>query len=145
MSVVIKVFGLVVFSLFVGCASIDYKVEQDRKVSPLPGTNTAVIGIGIDKHGIPTLLAKEIILEPGQKALFAGPDEFSVIFKDKKTPNKKIDNPSTNGVVVIQIPVGIFDQREFVEEFRKSGQVAFSYGVMVNGKELDPEIIVRRK
>lgn len=145
MNIVIKILGLVMVSFFVGCASIDCKNEQGQIVHPLPGTNTAVIGIGIDKHGVPTLAAKEIILEPGQKALFAGPDEFTVIFKNKKTPNRKIDNSSKNGVVVIQIPTAIFEQREFVEEYRQSGQVKFSYGVMVNGKELDPDIIVRRK
>lgn len=145
MSVVIKIFGLVIVSLFVGCASIDCKVEQDRIVHPVSGTNTAVIGIGLDKNGVPTLAAKEIILEPGQKALFAGPDEFTVIFKNKKTPNRKIDNSSVNGVVVIQIPAAIFEQREFAEEYRKSGQVKFSYGVMVNGKELDPDIVIRKK
>jgi hypothetical protein len=28
---------------------------------------------------------------------------------------------------------------------RKTGQLTFNYGVIVNGKELDPEIIVRKK
>ncbi|AQT62531.1 hypothetical protein B0D95_18305 [Cellvibrio sp. PSBB023] len=111
----------------------------------MEGTNTAVVGIGVDKQGIPFLAAKEIIVAPGQKILFAGPDEFIVVFKKKKSPNRKIENPSKNGVVVISVPNQIFEQSEFVEEFRKNSEVRFSYGVIVNGKELDPDIIVRRR
>lgn len=114
-------------------------------VYPMEGTNTAVVGIGVDKQGIPFLAAKEIIVAPGQKILFAGPDEFIVVFKKKKSPNRKIENPSKNGVVVISVPDQIFEQSEFAEEFRKSREVRFSYGVIVNGKELDPDIIVRRR
>jgi hypothetical protein len=140
-----KLIGLATILFFAGCTNIDCDVNKDKVVHPLPGTNTVVIGIGLDKDGVPYLAAKEIILNPGQKVLFAGPDEFTVIFKNKKSPNRKIDNNSVNGVVVISVPSGILEQSEFVEEFRKNGELKFSYGVRVNGKELDPDIIVRRR
>ncbi|WP_246841654.1 hypothetical protein [Cellvibrio sp. PSBB023] len=127
-----------------GCTAASLE-KSHSIVYPMEGTNTAVVGIGVDKQGIPFLAAKEIIVAPGQKILFAGPDEFIVVFKKKKSPNRKIENPSKNGVVVISVPNQIFEQSEFVEEFRKNSEVRFSYGVIVNGKELDPDIIVRRR
>lgn len=140
-----RLIALAAIALFVGCTGNEGEVNKDTVVYPLPGTNTAVVGIGLDKDGVPYLMAKEIILAPGQKVLFAGPDEFVVVFKNKKSPNRKIDNPSEAGVVVIDVPSGILEQREFAEEFLKNKEVKFSYGVRVNGKELDPDIIVRRR
>lgn len=128
-----------------GCSAISSEIKNHHTVYPMVGTNTAVVGIGVDKQGIPFVAAREIIVEPGQKILFAGPDEFIVTFKNKKSPNRKIDNPSRSGVVKIEVPSEILEQREFVEEYRKNGQLKFNYGVIVNGKELDPEIIVRRQ
>lgn len=128
-----------------GCSAVSSEIKNHHTVYPMPGTNTAVVGIGLDRHGVPFLAAKEIIVEPGQKVLFAGPDEFTVVFKNKKSPNRKIDNSSIGGVVRIDVPSEIFEQREFAEEFRKNGEVKFSYGVVVNGKELDPDLIVRRR
>lgn len=128
-----------------GCSAISSEVKSHHTIYPMTGTNTAVVGIGVDKNGIPFVAAKEIIVAPGQQILFAGPDEFTVTFKNKKSPNRKIDNPSRGGVVKIDVPAEVFEQREFVEEYRKSGQLSFNYGVIVNGKELDPTIIIKRQ
>ncbi len=135
-------FGAVAFA---GCSAVSTEIASHHTVYPMKGTNTAVVGIGLDKQGIPFVAAKEIVVEPGQKIIFAGPDEFTVVFKNKKSPNRKIDNPSRAGVVKIEVPSEIFKQSEFVEEFRKNGQLRFNYGVIVNGKELDPEVIVRKR
>jgi hypothetical protein len=140
-----KLFVLCGAVFFTGCSAVSSEIKNHHTVYPMQGTNTAVVGIGVDKQGIPFVAAKEIVVAPGQKILFAGPDEFIVTFKNKKSPNRKINNPSREGVVKIEVPGEIFLQSEFVEEYRKSGQLTFNYGVIVNGKELDPEIIVRRK
>lgn len=141
----IKLAALCGVFVIAGCSAVSSEIKSHHTVYPMAGTNTAVVGVGVDKQGIPFVAAKEIIVEPGQKILFAGPDEFIVTFKNKKSPNRKIDNRSSGGVVKIDIPGEIFEQREFVEEYRKNGQLKFNYGVIVNGKELDPEIIVRKK
>jgi len=145
MRILVKLFVLCGVVIFVGCSAVSSEITSHHTVYPMKGTNTAVVGIGVDKQGIPFVAAKEIVVEPGQKILFAGPDEFIVTFKNKKSPNRKISNPSRAGIVKIEVPVEIFLQSEFVEEYRKNGQLKFNYGVIVNGKELDPEIIVRRK
>jgi hypothetical protein len=129
----------------VGCASADRVPEKLRTGYALPGTNTVVVGIGIDKNGIPKETVKDVVVYPGQKVLYAGPDEFSIIFKNKKTPNRKVENASVDGVVVIKIPEDILERKEFAEEFRKNKQLVFDYGIRANGKELDPPLIVKRR
>lgn len=141
----IKTILVGVLFFLVGCASVDCEPDKLRTGYALPGTNTVVVGIGIDKNGMPRETVKDIVVYPGQKVLYAGPDEFSIIFKNRKTPNRKVENASANGVVVIRIPEDILERKEFVEEFRKNNQLVFDYGIKANGKELDPPMIVRRK
>ncbi len=141
----IKLFLVGVLFSVVGCASVDRGPEKLRTGYALSGTNTVVVGIGIDKNGIPKETFKDVVVYPGQKVLYAGPDEFSIIFKNRKTPNRKVENASVEGVVVIKIPEDILERKEFAEEFRKNKQVVFDYGIKANGKELDPPLIVRRR
>lgn len=134
-----------VFFMFLsGCASNGCDPEKLRTGYALPGTNTVVVGIGIGKNGIPKETIKDVVAYPGQKVLYAGPDKFSIVFKDRKTPNRKVENASSNGVVIIEIPMDILERKEFVEEFRKNNQLVFNYGIKANGKELDPPLIIRR-
>lgn len=110
----------------------------------LPGTTTVVVNISLDSNGIPQQNFNEIELLPGQTALFAGPADFLIIFKNRKTPNHKIENKSENGTVVVKVPDDILKQTEFVEEYRKNGFLKFDYAINVNGKELDPPMIIGR-
>ena len=135
---------LIIFTITTvsSCAAIDCRPDKLKTGRALPGTETVVVGISIDKNGVPQESYKDIVLYPGQKVVFAGPDEFSIIFKDKKTPNRQIENRSSNGAVQIKIPEKILEQREFVEEFRKNKSLTFDYTISVNGKELDPPMII---
>ena len=134
-----------ILAMLGGCASIDCKPDKLRTGYALPGTNTVVIGVSLDKNGIPEESYKDIVLYPGQTAHFAGPYEFAIVFKNKKTPNGRVENKSTNGTVAIKIPEGILEQTEFAEEFRKNDSLTFDYAIRVNGRELDPPMIIRRK
>lgn len=122
-----------------GCGTNLCKPEV---ASALPGTSTAVVGILIGKDGFPQETFKEVKVHPGQKVIYAGPDKFSIVFKNRKTPNGTIENESREGVVVIQIPDDIFERQEFLEEFRKNNSLTFDYGIRANGKELDPPLTV---
>lgn len=135
-----KIFTCLFLTLgFVGCSVSECKPEIGRA---LPGTNTAVVGVFLDKDGIPKETVKEVLVHPGQNVLYAGPDEFKIVFKNRKTPNRVVSNPSKDGVVLIKIPQDIFERKEFVEEFRKNKSLVFDYSIWVNGKEYDPPIRV---
>jgi len=137
---VFRMLSALVFMVGVsGCASS----SCDPKIgTPLPGTNTAVVGVYLQKDGTPRETVKEVVVHPGQNVLYAGPDEFSIVFKNRKTPNGNVENPSKEGVVLIKIPVDIFDKKEFLEEFRKNKSLVFDYGINVNGKNYDPPLRV---
>ena len=126
---------------FSGCKTIDCIPQKLKSGYALPGTNTVVVGISVDKNGTPQESYKDIILHPGQTALFAGPDEFVINFKNRKTPNGRIENRSVNGVVAIKIPDDILKKSEYIEEYRKNKEVTFDYAI--NGKELDPPMRIR--
>jgi hypothetical protein len=128
-----------------GCVSAGDKTEKLSSSYALKGTSTAVVGIAVDKTGLPLETVKEVVLYPGQKVIFAGPDRFFISFKDKKSPSRKIKYESVNGVVTVAIPKDILDKPEFVEEFRKNKYLKFNYAITVNGKELDPPLIVKRQ
>lgn len=132
-------------TVIVGCATKTCPPESLRTGFALQGTETVVVGISLGKNGIPQESYKDVVVYPGQKVLYAGPDEFAIIFKNKKTPNGRVENKSSRGVVVIQIPEDILDRPEFIEEFRKNQQLVFNYGIRANGKELDPPMIVKRR
>lgn len=136
------VLSVAFFCMLYGCASIDCVRDKPRTGYALPGTETVVVGISLDENGMPKESYKDVKVHPGQKVLFAGPDEFAIIFKNRKTPNGIVENISRDGVVLIQIPEDIFDRDEFVEEFRQNKFLTFDYGIRANGQELDPPMVV---
>lgn len=135
----IKLF--VIFIISAGLLACSPKSEPKIGYA-LPGTNTAVVGIYLGEDGVPQETVKEVVVHPGQKVLYAGPDVFQIIFKNEKTPNENVKNESQGGVVIIEIPENIFQRKEFLEEFRKNNSLVFDYSIWVNGKEYDPPIRV---
>ncbi len=111
----------------------------------LKGTSTAVVGIALDDKGYPLETVRAVVLKPGQRVVFAGPDEFQIAFKDKKAPDGKLNYRSEKGVVAVSIPKDIFDKPEYARELVKNKSLEFNYAIRVNGRELDPPIIVKRE
>lgn len=109
----------------------------------LPGTSTAVVGIGVDSKGVPLETVKEVVLKPGQKVVFAGPDRFEIKFKRDRAPTKQVFFESKSGVIAIVVPKNILENPEYAKEFREKKYVRFDYSIFVNGKELDPPLIIR--
>lgn len=136
---------IVLFSVISGCsASQPNRIAKLPVSYALPGTSTAVVGIAIDRNGFPKETVKEIVLKPGQKVVFAGPDRFMIAFKNQKAPTDKLRYESGNGVVTVAIPKDILDKPPYAEEYRKNKYVRFDYAININGKELDPPIIIKR-
>ena len=141
MKPLILCFTLIIMSI--GAFAIEPCTKKKCKV--ISGTNTIVITISVDEEGNPLPSVTELlVLKPGQRIVFAGPEEFSIFFKDQKTPFKESEFKSKEGVVTLKVPEKIFeDKRFFDESYRESG-ISFNYGVRVNGREFDPPIIIRR-
>jgi hypothetical protein len=132
-----------IFALLLSLNTFADEKYNKHEFRALPGTNTIVISISIDQDGYPIpSLMDEMTLHPGQKIVFAGPDEFTIFFKDGKSPFKKHEFKSKDGVVIIQIPERIFEDNRFFEENYQRGNISFNYGVNVNGKVTDPSIHV---
>jgi hypothetical protein len=127
-----------------GCAQLPCDCDEDSVGYVSSGTDTVVVKVSLGENGIPQQNYEKIVLSPGQKVIFAGPDEFQIIFKNRKTPNTIIENKSSDGVVLIRVPVDILDKKEFLEEFKKYSYLTFDYAIRVNGRELDPPMIVKR-
>ncbi len=142
----ISLFSAAVFlGLLSVCTFAIDKANRLPSALALPGTSTAVVGIALDKTGFPVETVREVVLLPGQKVIFAGPDRFSIVFKGRKFPGKKVKYESVNGVVSISIPKDVLDRSEFIEEYRKNKSVTFNYAINVNGRELDPPMVIKRE
>lgn len=139
---------LLMFSV-VGCVAAGPEATHAESTKNLPvsyalqGTSTAVVGIAVDQKGFPLETVREIVLRPGQKVIFAGPDRFQIVFKDKKSPNNMIRQESKNGTITVNIPKDILVNGAYVDEFKRNKYLKFNYSIFVNGKELDPPLIVR--
>lgn len=130
---------------FSGCSIAQTKNDKLPSSYVLQGTNTALVGIALDRKKFPLETVKEVVLKPGQKVIFAGPDKFLIYFKNKKTPLKDLRFESKDGVISMVIPRDIFDRPEFAEEYKRNKFLRFDYAINVNGRELDPPMIIRRE
>ena len=116
-----------------------------KRCKVISGTNTIVITISVDEEGNPLPSITELLaLKPGQRIIFAGPEEFSIFFKDQKTPFKESEFKSKEGVVTLKIPEKIFEDKRFFDEAYGESEISFNYGVRVNGREYDPPMIIQR-
>ena len=136
------------FTVFLVVLSVNVFAEGKCKKTEchaLLGTNTIVISISIDENGYPQpSLMDEMNLHPGQKIVFAGPDEFTIFFKDGKSPFKKSEFQSKDGVVILRIPEHIFEDSRFSEDIYRNSAIDFTYGIVVNGRVTDPTIRITK-
>lgn len=146
----IKYLFICTFFLFLSaCMSNSTKLKN---IGVLSGTDTAIVGISLDKKGYPQHTVGRIDVKPGQKVLFAGPEKFSIFFKNGVSPfndtdfrslpglnreglqKQRVELTSINGTVVIAIPKDLFDR----PENKGKPYIDYYYGINVNGLEIDP-------
>jgi hypothetical protein len=129
--------------LLSGCASY---VCEDKKGEALKGTESVLVGLYVDQNGYPQSQFKTVRVFPGQKIIFAGPDKFDILFKDRSSPVGKLELPSENGILVIEIPRDIFDkEQKAAKNDKRINELRYNYGIRVDGRVTDPEIIVTRR
>jgi hypothetical protein len=129
---------------FSGCTVAQEKMNNNYY--PVVGTKTAVVGLPLNRNGTPveSLSKLKVMVYPGGKVVFAGPEKFLIYFKNKKSPDGVLREASTNGVVVISIPNDIFERPEFSDEFKKNNSVTFNFGIVAGKGDIDPQIVVIR-
>jgi len=137
-----KVSVVVIFvSLLVGCSGFHRSHDQGKV---LPGTNSAVVGVYIDKNGYPQATIDQVKVSPGQRVVFVGPEKFDILFKDQRSPIGKLEVSSSTGILVVDIPRDIFESPR-TTNFPQTTDIKaliYRYGIRVNGKVTDPSIIV---
>lgn len=149
-----KYFFVFIFLSFMTACSFDG--IKSKNITALPGTDTAVVGVSLDTKGYPQHTVGRIDVKPGQKILFAGPEKFSIFFKNGISPyndadirslpgldrqslqKQRVEITSINGTVVVPIPRDIFDR----PENRGKPYIDYDYGINVNGLEIDPPVRV---
>jgi hypothetical protein len=133
-------FIAIMLMILAGCASLECKPGSG---SVLLGTDTATVGLYIDKNGYPQASVDKVTVAPGQKIVFVGPKQFDIIFKDQRSPIEKTEIRTSNGILVIEIPKNIFDLEDRKSpENKGKNELVYRYGIRVNGKVTDPTIII---
>ncbi len=145
-----------VFTFFLFLSACSCNSVKVKNISALSGTDTAVVGISLDSKGYPQHTVGRIEVKPGQKILFAGPEKFSIFFKNGISPyndsdfrslsglnreslqKQRVEFASINNIVVIPIPKDLFDR----PENRGKPYIDYYYGINVNGLEIDPPVRV---
>lgn len=109
----------------------------------LTGTDTAVVGIYIDKNGFPQPSVDPVIVVPGQRIVFAGPADFEIQFKDQRSPIDALNVKSDDGIVRIDIPRDVLEKSARQNAATGADQrkpEEYRYGISANGKVTDPTV-----
>ena len=140
------------FTFLLAISSCTSHKFKPKNVGVLPGTDTVVVGISLDPKGYPVHTVGRIDLKVGQKIIFAGPEKFSIFFKNGISPfneldfrslaglnrdslkQNRVELSSINGVVTVNIPKDLFER----PENRGKPYIDYYYGINVNGLEIDP-------
>ncbi|WP_331351328.1 hypothetical protein [Cellvibrio sp. UBA7671] len=125
-----------------GCASVECVKKTTEEV--LPGTSTALVGLYIDRNGYPQASVETVVVAPGQRIIFVGPEKFDIIFKNEKSPVEQFKLSARDGVLILDIPRDVFAQEDKDDRTNiGKDEISYKYGIKANGKETDPEIKVR--
>ena len=124
---------LLTFLLIGACSNLN---QPKKEGHVLPGTRTAVNDIYV-REGKPAVRYNTVVLKNGQRIVFAGPDEFRIVFKNESlfedaSDNEPGDYRSRDGIIILRVS----DEKTA----RLKDGTVFKYSVFVNGVELDPFI-----
>lgn len=131
-----KLVLLFLFTLISACGG-SYNVKEQvcncEEGEVITGTNTAVVKISIGKDGMPRVSSDVVVVEIGQRIVWAGPTKMEIRFP-KGSPFDSRVLKTSDGVINRVLPDVKFDGKE----------KKYKYDVVVNGKVLDPIMILRR-
>ena len=135
----INIVGLCVLVGLSGCRYFDRGAQEGKA---LAGTETALVGVYVDKEGYPHPTVEQVSVHPGQKIIFGGPEKFDIVFKDQRSPTGRLEIASVGGIVTIEIPKDILERenRAKIADGKNTKDLVYRYGIRVNGKLTDPTI-----
>lgn len=131
---VMKIVSVFFVVLLAACAHSSGP-KLDDVISVIRGTKTAVVEVSIGDDGMPSVKSESVVVKVGQRVVWVGPEDMTVQFP-KGSPFKNAKLPTRNSVINMLVP----KQRWKDKEEEKT----FKYDIVVNGKVLDPFLIVRR-
>lgn len=131
---VIRFLSLVLVVILAACTHAEEKKLVDV-FSAIKGTKTAVVEVSIGDDGMPSVKNDTVLVKVGQRIVWVGPEDMTVKFP-KGSPFESAKLPTKDSVINMMIP----KQRWKSDEKEKT----FKYDIVVNGKTLDPFIIIRR-
>jgi len=120
------------------CANLNCKPQSG---SALQGTDTATVGLYLDKNGYPQASVETVTVAPGQRIVFVGPKQFDIFFKEQRSPIDKAELYTSNGILIVDIPKDVFDREDRKNpENKNKNEMFFRYGIRVDNKVTDPTI-----
>ncbi len=126
--------AVVVFTGCSGAAAVKDSCDCADEGVVLQGTNTAVVRISLDGNGVPRVSAEKVVVNVGQRIVWVGPEKMEIKFPEE-SPFKERVLKTDNGVI----------NRVAPEQKFKGKEKRYKYDVVVNGKVLDPFIIIRKR
>lgn len=127
-----------------GCVSVN--CDKPKTGTVLPGTPNAMVGLYIDQKGFPRSTVETVEVAPGQNIVFVGPEEFEIFLKDGRSPLPKneLSVSTKTGSLTIRIPKDVFEQEDRDDPSNQGkDEIIYNYGIRANGKETDPQILIR--
>lgn len=129
-----KILSVLFVVVLAACAhSSDSKLEKVLGV--IKGTKTAVVEVSIGDDGMPSVKNDSVLVKVGQRIVWVGPEDMTIRFP-KGSPFKNAKLPTKNSVINMLVPKQRWKEKEEEKKFK--------YDVIVNGKVLDPFLIIRR-
>ena len=125
-----------VCALFLSACSHNKEKANEDVVSVVQGTQTAVVVVAVGSDGMPVVKSTTVEVEEGQRVVWVGPKNMEIRFGNG-TPFKASKLVTDNAVVNVEVPRLKWEKGEKVKKYK--------YDVVVDGKVLDPFLIVRSR
>ncbi|VUD64232.1 hypothetical protein TDB9533_03272 [Thalassocella blandensis] len=136
---IIRIISVISVFLFWGCASNaqNSKLTKEDYDSPIKGTDTAVVQIGLDEEGMPFVENDSVVVTVGQRIVLVGPFEFSIRFP-KGSPFEEDKYQTRDAVMNFIVPLELEEQMKK----KRADRLVFKYDIIAGDKVLDPMMII---
>ena len=130
--------GLFLLVVMSACTHVGAQTHHTSPIGvAIDGTDTATVKIALGKDGVPKVSVDPVILKPGQRLVFIGPTNYQIEFPDG-SPFGQTKFSTDNAVINLELA----SQRKSSRRYDELKISQFKYNVTVEGKVLDPYIVL---